>query len=245
MLHYLEDLDNEKENSLMRLLLILFIFLWGEAELVAQPTKVIPLRFKPYFESNSSTLLNTTFHFNSADSIHFETLRFYISGIELQNQSKTVWKEKNSFHLVDAAQENSLTLLLTIPKKLEYSTILFHLGIDSNINTAGVLGGDLDPTKGMYWTWQSGYINVKLEGKSNLVNTTSHAFEFHLGGYLNPFQTLQTITIPCIQKEELTLSIDLKQFIELANLTGTHQVMSPNEEAVKLSKLFANCFSGK
>lgn len=229
----------------MRLLLILFIFFWGEAQLAAQPTKTIQLTLKPYFDANSSSLLDTTYYLNGSDSIRFETFRFYISGIELQHHSKTVWKEKNSFHLVDAAQIKSLMFALSIPKKLEYDTLLFHLGIDSNTNTAGVLGGDLDPTKGMYWTWQSGYINMKLEGKSNLVNTPSHAFEFHLGGYLHPFQTLQTISIPCTQKDNLLLFINLKQFIESINLTRTNQVMSPNEVAVKLSKLFANCFSGK
>lgn len=229
----------------MRLLFILAIFLWGEAQLAAQPTKTIQLILKPYFDVNSSTLLDTTYHLNSSDSISFETFRFYISGIELQHHSKTVWKEKNSFHLVDVTQTKSLMVGLSIPKKIEYDTIIFRLGIDSNTNTAGVLGGDLDPTKGMYWTWQSGYINAKLEGKSNLVTTPSHAFEFHLGGYIHPFQTLQTITIPCIQKDELTLFIDIKKFMESINLTRTNQVMSPNEEAVKLSKLFANCFSGK
>ncbi len=147
--------------------------------------------------------------------------------------------------MVDVEQIKSLLVARSIPKKLDYDTILFHLGIDSNTNTAGVLGGDLDPTKGMYWTWQSGYINVKLEGKSNLVNTPSHAFEFHLGGYLNPFQTLQMITIPCNHKDKLSLFINLKQFIESINLTRTNQVMSPNQEAVKLSKLLATCFSGK
>jgi hypothetical protein len=229
----------------MRFLLLFFIFLWNKASIVAQPIRSLQLTLTPFFDANSSTLLDTTFHFNSSDSIRFETCRFYISGIELQHNSKTVWKEKNSFHLVDVAQIKSLMIALSIPKKLKYDSILFHLGIDSNTNTAGVLGGDLDPTKGMYWTWQSGYINAKLEGKSNLVNTPTHAFAFHLGGFLSPFQTLQTISIPYATKDKLTLFINLQQFISAANLTRTNQVMSPNENAVILSKLLVNCFSRK
>lgn len=66
----------------------------------------------------------------------------------------------------------------------------------------------------MYWTWQSGYINAKLEGKSNLVNTPTHAFAFHLGGYLNPFQTLQTISIPCTTKDKLTIFDDFNNLYD-------------------------------
>jgi hypothetical protein len=45
-------------------------------------------------------------------------------------------------------------LSFDLPTYLKYDQIQFQLGIDSLTNVSGAMGGDLDPTKGMYWTWQ-------------------------------------------------------------------------------------------
>lgn len=226
----------------MRLLIFLLVLLLSEVSLVAQQEKLVQLKIIPFFSNTSASILDTTFQLNTSDSIRFETVKFYVSAIELYRHSQKAWKEKNSFHLIDAAQEKSNTILLNIPKTLDFDSIRFNIGIDSNTNSAGVLGGDLDPTKGMYWTWQSGYINVKLEGTSNLVHSPNHAFEFHLGGYMAPFETIQNISRPCADSNEIKVYVDLKPFITSFNLQETHHVMSPNADAVKLSKLLTRSF---
>ena len=76
-----------------------------------------------------------------------------------------------------------------------HDKIKFNLGIDSLTNVSGVMGGDLDPTKGMYWTWQSGYINFKMEGSSAVCPTRNHEFQFHIGGYQDPFYAMQTLEL--------------------------------------------------
>ena len=84
-----------------------------------------------------------------------------------------------------------VALCLEIPEDTEFDAIQFNLGIDSLTNVSGALGGDLDPTKGMYWTWQNGYVNFKLQGTSDLCNNPKNEFEFHLGGYLKPFNNYE------------------------------------------------------
>lgn len=227
----------------MRLLLCFLAILLSEVRLVAQQTTTVRLKIIPFFSSASGTILDTTFHFNASDSIRFETVKIYISAIEFYRHSKKEWTEKNSFHLVDAGQEKSNTITLDIPKNIVFNTIRFNIGIDSNTNTAGVLGADLDPTKGMYWTWQSGYINVKLEGTTNLAHSPNHAFEFHLGGYMAPFATIQSVALACKKQNEIKVYIDLKQFISSIDLLQTHHIMSPNADAVKLSELLTHCIS--
>lgn len=229
----------------MRLLISILVLHLSEVSLVAQQVKPVQLKIIPFFSTTSASILDTTFQFNTSDSIRFETVKFYISAIELLQHAKVKWKEKNSFHLIDAAEEKSNTIILNIPKTLGFDSIRFNIGIDSSTNSAGVLGGDLDPTNGMYWTWQSGYINVKFEGTSNLVHSPNHAFEFHLGGYMAPFETIQNISLPGADTNEIKVYIDLKQFITSFNLQETHHVMSPNADAVKLSKLLNHCFSVK
>jgi hypothetical protein len=66
--------------------------------------------------------------------------------------------------LIDFDENDSNALCLEIPDDIEFDAIQFNLGLDSLTNVSGALGGDLDPTKGMYWTWQNGYVNFKLQG---------------------------------------------------------------------------------
>lgn len=91
----------------------------------------------------------------------------------------------------------------------------FQVSIDSATNSAGALGGDLDPTKGMYWTWQNGYINFKLEGKTSKSTARNHSFEFHIGGYASPFATIQTITFNTKWEEvQIHIDIDIEKLIK-------------------------------
>jgi hypothetical protein len=101
---------------------------------------------------------------------------------------------------------------------------------------SGALGGDLDPTKGMYWAWQSGYINFKLEGKSKLCKTRNNEFQFHVGGYLSPFQTIQQVSLKINSTNQINVSIDIEQFITELDLTEINQVMTPGVESVVLAR---------
>ncbi|MCB0479666.1 MAG: hypothetical protein KDC84_15975, partial [Crocinitomicaceae bacterium] len=114
------------------------------------------------------------------DSIQISEFRFYVSNLVFEREG-TGFMEQESFHLVDIFGQNNFDV--NFPPFFKFDTLEFYLGIDSITNVAGVMGGDLDPTKGMYWTWQSGYINLKLEGKSPKSPTSKNEFQYHLGGY--------------------------------------------------------------
>lgn len=209
----------------------------------AQSENQHTLTFRPVF-NNAELILNDTYYpLGNNDSIQFETLRFYISGLELINDYKPIWKEKNSFHLVDATNKKTLSVSIQCPSNLLFNQIKFNLGIDSITNVSGALGGDLDPTRGMYWTWQSGYINFKLEGKSNRCSTRNHEFQFHLGGYLYPDSALQTLILNGSANEKTEIVFDLGKLISTIDLSKQNQIMSPGKDAVLLSGKVAKCFS--
>ena len=188
---------------------------------------------------NSNLQLDHWYKLKSGDSVKIETLSFYISGIELLNNGTSVWKEKNSFHLIEASQSNAIK----IPSGIKYDHIKFNLGIDSITNVSGAMGGDLDPTKGMYWTWQSGYINLKLEGKSNLCATKKNEFQFHLGGYQNPFNSLQTIELSVKENQRIKIVLDMEKVFVQLNLSKQNHVMMPCKEAMISAKNIAKLFS--
>lgn len=221
--------------------LLLLILLAGK--LSAQNEKAILLQFHPVFKDVTLVLNKPYYSESNADTLQVEVLRFYISGIELLQDGNTVWKEQNSFHLVDAAADKSLIIKLNVPQGIIYQQLKFNLGIDSTTNVSGAMGGDLDPTKGMYWTWQSGYINFKLEGKSNRCKTRNNEFTFHLGGYRHPFNTLQTVVLDTKGSETIHLVLDAASLTSEIDLAKRNHIMSPNEEALLLSEKLPKAFS--
>lgn len=225
-------------------IVFLFLFCINASCLFAQGNDTIPLKFIPAYGKEILHLQDSSFYSNDKDSIEISALKFYISDVELYNEGNLVWKEKGSYHLIDASEEKTLIVPLSVPKISDFDSIVFDLGIDSVTNVTGVQGGDLDPMKGMYWTWQSGYINFKLEGKSPLCNTRHHAFEFHIGGYHYPYNTLQRISQPTNKSNRgIVVFILLKSLLSTFNLAKTNQIMTPGKEALWISEEVKKNFS--
>ena len=222
---------------------ITMLFVFAAIGLFAQAEKKQSVIFHTVL-GNSALQLTDPFYKNiNGDSITIELLKFYISGLELLQNDSSVFKEKNSFHLIDAAKIISSFISFTTPAAILFNKIKFNIGIDSSTNVSGAMGGDLDPLIGMYWAWQSGYINFKLEGKSNRCNTRNHAFQFHLGGYSYPFNALQTVILNVTAKDEIVITTDIEKLIAGIDLSSQNQVMSPGKEAVLLSEKLKNIFS--
>lgn len=187
--------------------------------------------------------LETPLVYHGDDSLALHTLRFYCSNLVFLNQGKVVFQDPANCHLLDFESEKSLSLPFDLAPNQQFDQIRFQLGIDSLTNIAGAMGGDLDPTKGMFWTWQSGYINAKLEGYYSKCPARNHAFQFHLGGYLAPFQTVQTVVLAAPHAQQLQLQLDLSPFFEQLDWAGKSSIMSPGKEAVTLSATLSKSFS--
>jgi hypothetical protein len=175
-------------------------------------------------------------------NIRLSKFKFYVSKINLFHKNQPVWEEKNSYHLIDLFDKQQSKLTIDIPTKLPYDQIQFELGIDSLTNVSGAMGGDLDPTKGMYWTWQSGYINLKMEGYCSSCNTRNHEFEFHLGGYLPPYQTIQNINLPISNARNIQIGVDFFKLLSSIDLGKSCNIMSPGEMGKNLSEKAATMF---
>jgi hypothetical protein len=210
--------------------------------LMAQDSRhTVTLQLNPSIH-NQKLSLNKEFELNG-EKMKIETFRFYISNISLLKDEKTVWREEYSYHLVDASVERSMKINLQLSGKTEFDKIQFDLGIDSLTNVSGVMGGDLDPTKGMYWAWQSGYINFKLEGTNPGCQTRNNSFQYHLGGYLPPYASVQTVQLNVAESDILNIRVDIASFLEKIDCSNIHSVMSPGEKAVELSQLASAIFN--
>lgn len=200
------------------------------------------IHFIPKFGNQIIELNSHSYSLNVTDSIQFESIKFYISGIKFIRNDSIIFEEENSYHLVDVNVKNSLSFDLLSSQNTYGCSLIFNLGIDSMTNVSGALGGALDPTQGMYWAWQSGYINVKIEGKSNICATKNNQFHFHLGGYLSPFNNLQRKEFFCLNSSQINIEIDLKAWMKEIDLVKQNSVMSPSQVSVELNKKLIDAF---
>lgn len=183
---------------------------------------------------------------SKTDTLQLSLVKFYVSNIEIEYNNGLLYQEKNSFHLIDI--ENDKTMSFSIPKKKpEISKVIFNIGIDSTTSVSGAMSGDLDVTKGMYWAWQSGYINMKLEGTSTSCKTRKNAFQFHIGGYLKPHYAMRRIEIPVKKSEisntEINIVMDFEKLFSETPLENTNTVMIPGEKAMHFADIIAKIFS--
>jgi hypothetical protein len=163
-------------------------------------------------------------------------LMFYVSDLQLETKDGDVLKMA-PYYLIDFSNSSSLLLEAINPNKKEVKAIQFKLGIDSITNVSGAFGGALDPTKGMYWSWQSGYINFKMEGK-----TVNENYILHLGGYASPFSAVQKVVLPVGDSINDILVILPLQEILKEILSKHTMVLSPSLEAVSISEKIASSF---
>ena len=206
-------------------------------------TPSVSLNFLPLFGKEKLEPGRKYFSSTITDSISIESFRFYVSNISLLKNDKIVYQPKGSFYLIDL--EKKLQIPMNTDTTLDFNSVKFNIGIDSLTNVSGVMGGDLDPTNGMYWTWQSGYINFKLEGKSKLCNTRNNLFQFHIGGYQRPFNTLQVLKLPVKNKSKIEIIIDVENFLRQIDLQKTNEIMSPGEKAMRAAKLYHANFNSR
>ena len=168
----------------LTILICCFISLACHSQVTASKEK--PDSLKLTFKNNvgSQPLVldkDYTNSFGETYSVH--KFRYYISQIQIvDNSDMSVQLFKDNYFLVDAGDTSTHTI--TVPLSLKHiSYFSFVLGVDSTSNVSGVQEGALDPANGMFWTWNSGYIMAKLQGKSPVAQAAGNAFSFDIGGF--------------------------------------------------------------
>ncbi len=208
--------------------------------LMASAQHGVTLRFTPKYNGETIDVNAPKYLPYGKDSLTIETFRCYISNVRFLKNGKDIYTEKNSYHLLDAADGKMQVTFNNVID--DFDAVSFDLGIDSVTNVSGVMGGDLDPVNGMYWAWQSGYINFKLEGKSNVCATRNHEYSFHIGGYAGRDKAVQHVVLKIHQSNIIDISVNIDQFLGGIDLSEQNSVMIPGPEAVSLAERLAGIF---
>lgn len=135
------------------------------------------------------------------------------------------------------------TIILEVPGS-NYSQIGFTVGVDSIYNVSGVQTGDLDPAKAMFWTWQTGYIHIKVEGYSPQSKAPFKKFTYHIGGFRHPYNTNRVFSMNYIKNNEpVIINVDLQPLLNVMSVKDNASIMSPNMTAINLADALPLMFS--
>jgi hypothetical protein len=201
-----------------------------------------------HFWDDSVFQLNEIFvNPETADTFNFQTFNYYISNIQLKNAAGNWITVPNSYYLINLSDISTTSMTLKNVPKGEYTAISILFGIDSLHNISGAQEGVLSPINGMFWSWNSGYIMLKMEGITP--NSTTGSFSFHLAGFegtnsivhrkeisFNSEKAVVSNTSP-----KVSLSINTDQiWKESPSISTIYFVESVGKDSKEMSKAFTN-----
>ena len=221
----------------MKPFLITISLLWFSSSFFGQSAGSIDIPFQFYFHNDRITP-GEYYHLptSMADSIRVDVLKCIISNVAITDLEGNIHRAENTFFLLDLNDPKNCKITFPISRIDQIKSIQFSIGTDSLTNVDGARGGALDPMHGMYWAWHSGYINFKIEGNTSLSLNQDHSFQYHLGGYLSPNETIQHFQFNLNQKGISAIRMDLLKWIDYIDFTEKSEIMTPGPAAHTLAQ---------
>jgi hypothetical protein len=146
-----------------------------------------------------------------------DLLKYYISNITLVKSDGTEHNIGN-YDLIDEEQPDSKTIQSTGIPNGTYTSLRFHVGIDSARNNSLDQSGDLDPSYGMFWPWNTGYIFFKHEGYYIDSSGSVQPLLFHYGTDLSLVTVLLPVNITVNgNSKTIDLDFDLQALYDTPN----------------------------
>ncbi|MCS6822454.1 MAG: hypothetical protein NZ551_11385 [Microscillaceae bacterium] len=163
-----------------------------------QPNSNVMAEIKLEFDNvagNQNLQLNSTTYTNAVgEQFTVSLFNYYVSNFVFKTAqgNEYVVPQDSCYFLVQESNRNSQVVKMRVPEG-DYTEVSFVIGVDSLRNTMDVSRrtGSLDVANltgenKMYWSWNSGYIFVKLEGNSPAAPadpTGARRFRYHIGGF--------------------------------------------------------------
>jgi len=171
----------------------LFIFTASAFQINAQrSTGTLSIDFIHFVDNQPLKFDSAVYRNELGQSYTISNFKYYISAIELVTEQGTKFSSGDHF-LINEEDERSKKISLNKIPAGKYTAVQFIIGVDSLHNCSGAQTGALDPANTMFWAWNSGYIFLKLEGKSSSSSATGKIIEYHIGGYKAPANCIRSV----------------------------------------------------
>lgn len=196
--------------------------------------------------------LNQTLVNSFQETFTLTDYRYYISNLELLNPTKS-FKVPDAYYLVNEQNPDSKSLTTTI-RADAYEGLVFLVGIDSVRQVNGNHTGVLDPSQGMYWDANSGYMTAKLEGRSDFSGAPGNVLRHQIGGFEGQNNALRYVIIPFPatmvvgqgQTLKLTIKAELLRWFDSIypmSIADNPTILAPGAAAMKIADNYSEQFS--
>lgn len=214
----------------------------------------LTVRFVPM--ANKAPLQQGSVQFNSwGEDFRIDVFRIYVGNFMLMDEgTEPVAGNTDDYHLLDVHDSSSLRVHLH-GNGNPFNRLRLQIGIDSIHNVSGAQSGALDPLLGMFWTWQTGYINAKFEGSSPWSPRADKRFTYHIGGFRQGQDTKRTVlldlpasadwTLHRSGRTEITMHMDIDAWFRSEHdlpIAAQAQLMQPGAEALRYADNYARMF---
>lgn len=195
-----------------------------------------------------------TYQLRNGNTFSLFMYKYYLSNFTLIDVNGNEYTIPESYVLVDEDNPSSKIFEFDSIPKGNYVGVKILMGIDSARNVSGAQTGALDPIHGMFWTWNSGYIMAKVEGKSAQSGSPFNGITFHLGGFSGTYSSLRTanlqfngiLKVEGNNQPKITLKSDVAKWFDGENSVdfGTlYNVMDPSANSAKIADNYKNSLS--
>jgi len=194
----------------------------------------LQLNFNHFFKTDTLKFTPITFITKANDTLKLTDLMYYISNITLTKSDGSTWNSHN-YALVNAQSPEAINIA-NVPAG-DYTKISFLLGVDSvNNHTLNHNETALDPSRGMAWSWLTGYIFFRIKGYFN-----NHlGMSFDIGGDQNLLTMNYSLTNFHVENNTKTLDfkVDVNKMFEDPNTydlkTQVTSIHTPNDPEIAL-----------
>ncbi len=148
----------------------------------------------------------------AGNNYNITMLKYFVSNFTLVKDDNT---ERNfaNYKLIDGLDSTTWSFTLDSVANGTYKAVRFYLGVDYAHNHTLNQGGDLAPSSGMIWSWNTGYIFFKHEGSYR--NDTTSVNLLPLVYHYGTDSALAVVDLPvgsfdvASNTKQLTLNFDL------------------------------------
>lgn len=152
------------------------------------------------------------------NNYQIDLLKYYITNFTFIKGDGTEFNAGN-YDLINSGDATSNDISLSGIPNGTYTGLRFYLGVDSARNNDLANIGDLDPSTGMFWPWNTGYIFFMAEGSFITSSGSVNSLRNHYGGQ----SALAVIDLPI----NLTVSSNHRHVDLVFNLNSLYNTPNP------------------
>lgn len=204
---------------------------------VPEATANLVLNFEFKLGTEALELGTGRYVLGNEDTVSIDQFKFILSNLTLKKSEGGAWIDEEGYYLVKASNGAS-NFQLTIEEVPigNYSSLEFHIGMDSAMNFKPESFPILFQQEGMYWDWNTGYKFLLLEGRyfsfSLTTPNNSTGLVAHIGDMINleipQFSFSDTLILQSENAGRVNFNVDLAKIYTEPNVLSLKESNNRN-----------------